>query len=85
MNFYLGRFKPTLALTRRYLMSNSSSSFQLTTKINTKLENIDFENTSLAFKSKNNSQLLKTYFVFQLCSINYLVNNQMKVINFICL
>lgn len=85
MNFYLGRFKPTLALTRRYLTSNSSSSFQLTTKINTKLENIDFENTSLAFKSKNNSQLLKTYFVFQLCSINYLVNNQMKVINFICL
>lgn len=55
---------------------SSLSTNHLTTK---KIQNIDFENTSLAFKSKSNLQLIRTYFVFQLCSINFLVNNQMKV------
>ena len=44
-------------------------------KENTKFD-LNFEDAKTAYKSKSNLELLRAYMVFQLCSIDYLVDNQ---------
>jgi hypothetical protein len=45
-----------------------------------------FENSETAFKSKTTADLIRGWFVFQLCSISPLVNNQQIVrITWVCL
>jgi hypothetical protein len=39
-----------------------------------------FESTDIAYGSKTNSDLLRGLFVFNMCSIDYFINNQIKVI-----
>ena len=40
---------------------------------------LSFQDSKTAFKSKSNLDLLRGYLVFQLCSINFIVNNQKQV------
>jgi hypothetical protein len=40
---------------------------------------LTFEDSKTAFKAKNNLELLRGYLVFQLCSMNVLVDNQKTV------
>lgn len=40
---------------------------------------LNFEDSRTAFKAKSNLELLRGYLVFQLCSLNFLVENQKKV------
>lgn len=40
---------------------------------------ITFEDAKAAFKSKTNWELIRAYIVYQLCSIEYLVDNNMQV------
>jgi len=40
---------------------------------------LTFNNAEAAFKSKSTAQILRAYLVFTLCSSNYLVNNNMKL------
>lgn len=40
---------------------------------------LSFEDCQTAFKAKSNFELLRGYLVFQLCSMNFLVENQKKV------
>ena len=40
---------------------------------------LTFEDSETAFKSKSSLELLRGYLVFQLCSINFLVENQKTV------
>ena len=42
---------------------------------------LSFDNAEAAFRSKTTLQVLRAYLVFTLCSSNYLVENNMKVIN----
>lgn len=41
---------------------------------------LSFDNAEAAFRSKTSLQILRAYLVFTLCSSNYLVENNMKVI-----
>lgn len=41
---------------------------------------LTFENSQLAFKAKSSLDLLRGYLVFQLCSFNFLINNQKQVL-----
>lgn len=41
---------------------------------------LSFDNAEAAFRSKTTLQVLRAYLVFTLCSSNYLVENNMKVI-----
>lgn len=40
---------------------------------------LSFEDSKTAFKSKSNFELLRGFLVFQLCSINFLLDNQKMV------
>lgn len=40
---------------------------------------LSFEDSKTAFKAKSTAELLRGYIVFQLCSLNFLVNNQKTV------
>lgn len=39
----------------------------------------DFQDVTVAYKAKSNRELLRAYFVFSLCSYDFLLNNQLKV------
>lgn len=56
------------------LASSIDSIEDLNTK-NKKIE-INFNNSEIAFKSKSNLDLMRGLLVFQLCSLNVLVDNQ---------
>lgn len=47
--------------------------------INYKPLDLSFENSEIAFKSKTNLELLRGLIVFYLCSIKYVVDNQVQV------
>lgn len=36
---------------------------------------LDFNSHKIAFKSKKTSELVRAYFVYQICSVNWLVEN----------
>lgn len=40
---------------------------------------VSFNNPKEAFKSKKTSELIRAYLVYQICSVNYLVENNDKV------
>jgi proline dehydrogenase len=42
---------------------------------------LTFEDSKTAFKSKSNFQLLRGYLVFQLCSLNFLIDNQKALLD----
>lgn len=44
---------------------------------------ITFEDAKAAFKSKTNWELIRAYIVYTLCSFDYLVENNMKVSQFL--
>ena len=61
---------------------NQTISLQsVNSKDNPKFE-LDFEDAKTAFQSKTNLELLRAYLVFQLCSVDFLVDNQKNVKNF---
>jgi hypothetical protein len=57
-------------------LASSVDSIDDLKKTNNKKFEINFENSEIAFKSKSNLDLLRGLLVFQLCSLNILVDNQ---------
>ena len=70
--------------------SHTKKSFQIffsirnqsntSTNNNNKQKLIDFNDTKITFQSKSFSELLRGYFVFQICTIPFLVSNSEKLI-----
>ena len=89
---YRGRYEASAASSLRWTSTTSTSKGQAislanlnnstpaTTEANNRRKiDLSFEDSETAFKSKSNLQLLRGYLVFQLCSINFLVENQKTV------
>jgi hypothetical protein len=55
-------------------LRNTSTILQAKSKLD-----LRFENSETAFRAKSNSELLRSYIVFRLCGINYLIENQKMV------
>ncbi|CAF0835908.1 unnamed protein product [Brachionus calyciflorus] len=61
-------------------ISNLTPSANLEPNQRPKLD-LTFEDSKTAFKSKSTLELLRGYLVFQLCSLNFLVNNQKTLLS----
>ena len=74
-----------LELPKRWTSTSPSSSQKTLTVDHTTEEplisklDLTFEDNKTAFKSKSSMELLRGYLVFQLCSVNFIVQNQKMV------
>lgn len=77
------------ALQTRNTSTSSTSKGQAISISNLNMEpnqrpkpDLSFEDAQTAFKSKSSLELLRGYLVFQLCSLNFLIDNQKFLLNF---
>lgn len=73
------RFTSTTSTSKGQSISLTNLSIK-ESDVNRKLD-LTFEDSKTAFKSKSNLELLRGYLVFQLCSINFLVENQKTLLS----
>ena len=76
------RLTSTTSTSKGQAISIPSTSVDLNNNKNTppKLD-LSFEDSKTAFKAKSNLDLLRGYIVFQLCSIQFLVDNQKRILD----
>ena len=79
-NYKFGHYKPCVyKICSRNTTTTKVSKIQTISLIENKENNkfdLNFEDAKTAYKSKSNLELLRALAVFQLCSIDYLVDNQ---------
>lgn len=63
------------------LLENEDKKIEKRISVNLSKLDKSFENAQIAFKSKSTMQLLRGWLVFQLCGVNFLVDNQHTVCN----